>query len=82
VSITEQTDKMMADAGTLHEEQVVGLSPPSLAGEDFGWHLDRAPEAFAFIGCGNAARGITHAIHLPRFDLWMRAILCKMHAFW
>ncbi|MBE9913310.1 amidohydrolase [Paenibacillus donghaensis] len=59
MSITEQTDKMMADAGTLHEEQVVGLLAPSLAGEDFDWHLDRAPEAFAFIGCGQPGESLT-----------------------
>lgn len=53
----------------LGEQQVVKLSPPSLAGEDFGWYLDQVPGAFAFIGCGNAAKGITHAIHQPRFDL-------------
>ncbi|MEC0369358.1 M20 metallopeptidase family protein [Paenibacillus chibensis] len=53
----------------LGEQQVVKLSSPSLAGEDFGWYLDQVPGAFAFIGCGNAAKGITHAIHQPRFDL-------------
>lgn len=58
-----------AASAILGEQQVVKLSPPSLAGEDFGWYLDQVPGAFAFIGCGNAAEGITHAIHQPRFDL-------------
>ncbi|MWV44520.1 amidohydrolase [Paenibacillus sp. HJL G12] len=60
---------MSAAVDVLGERQVCTLSPPSLAGEDFGWYLDRVPGAFAFIGCGNAARGIVHAIHQPRFDL-------------
>ncbi|GIP29586.1 amidohydrolase [Paenibacillus sp. J23TS9] len=58
-----------AAAEVLGAEQVHRLSPPSLAGEDFGWYLDRVPGVFAFLGCGNAAQGITHAIHQPRFDL-------------
>ena len=60
---------MAAARQVLGEEQVSYLDPPSLAGEDFGWYLDRVPGAFAFIGCGNKEAGIVHAIHQPRFDL-------------
>ncbi|WP_232381045.1 M20 metallopeptidase family protein [Paenibacillus tianjinensis] len=53
----------------LGEDQAVLLDQPSLAGEDFGWYLDRVPGAFAFIGCGNVEKGITHAIHQPQFTI-------------
>lgn len=58
-----------AASEVLGTEQVSLLPEPSLAGEDFGWYLDQVPGAFAFIGCGNDARGITHALHRPRFDV-------------
>ncbi len=60
---------LRAARGVLGEEQAVLLNQPSLAGEDFGWYLDRVPGAFAFIGCGNQAKGITHAIHQPQFNI-------------
>ncbi|WP_019912732.1 M20 metallopeptidase family protein [Paenibacillus sp. HW567] len=53
----------------LGDDQVHVLNQPSLAGEDFGWYLDRVPGAFAFIGCGNEEMGITHAIHQPNFNI-------------
>lgn len=53
----------------LGDEQAYLLEQPSLAGEDFGWYLDQVPGAFGFIGCGNAERGITHALHQPRFNI-------------
>jgi amidohydrolase len=53
----------------LGEGQVILLDQPSLAGEDFGWYLDRVPGAFAFIGSGNEAKGIVHAIHQPQFNI-------------
>lgn len=75
-----------AACGVLGEEQAILLNQPSLAGEDFGWYLDRVPGAFAFIGCGNAAEGIIHAIHQPQFNidedmlmqgvrLWVRLVM-------
>lgn len=60
---------LRAARGVLGEAQAILLSQPNLAGEDFGWYLDRVPGAFAFIGCGNAAEGITHAIHQPQFNI-------------
>jgi amidohydrolase len=53
----------------LGDEQAYLLEQPSLAGEDFGWYLDQVPGAFGFIGCGNAERGITYALHQPRFNI-------------
>lgn len=58
-----------AARAVLGEDQVILLEQPSLAGEDFGWYLDKVPGAFAFIGCGNKEKGILHAIHQPQFNI-------------
>ncbi|OKP97277.1 M20 family metallopeptidase [Paenibacillus sp. P46E] len=60
---------LKAARNVVGEKRVVVLDQPSLAGEDFGWYLDRVPGAFAFIGCGNEEQGITHAIHQPNFNI-------------
>jgi len=57
-----------------HAAAVVGegnvVEPdPTAAAEDFAYFLERVPGAFAFIGAGNAATGITAAHHSPRFDI-------------
>jgi amidohydrolase len=39
------------------------------AAEDFAYFLQRAPGAFAFIGAGNVAKGITAPHHAPHFDI-------------
>ncbi|GMK42002.1 peptidase M20 [Paenibacillus sp. CCS19] len=49
--------------------RVLRMDAPSLAGEDFGWYLDRVPGAFILLGCGNAEQGITDGLHRPRFNL-------------
>lgn len=58
-----------AARAVLGEDQVILLEQPSLAGEDFGWYLEKVPGAFAFIGCGNKEKGIYHAIHQPQFNI-------------
>lgn len=58
-----------AARAVLGEDQVILLEQPSLAGEDFGWYLEKVPGAFAFIGCGNKEKGIVHAIHQPQFNI-------------
>lgn len=58
-----------AARSVLGEDQVILLEQPSLAGEDFGWYLDKVPGAFAFIGCGNMEKGIVHDIHQPLFNI-------------
>ncbi|MCO5168791.1 MAG: amidohydrolase [Planctomycetes bacterium] len=40
----------------------------TLAGEDFSAFLRRVPGCFAFVGGRNAARGLVHPHHSPRFD--------------
>jgi amidohydrolase len=57
-----------------HAAQVVGAAnviepAPMAAAEDFAYFLQNAPGAFAFIGAGNAARGITAPHHAPQFDI-------------
>jgi amidohydrolase len=57
-----------------HAAAVVGESnviepDPMAAAEDFAYFLERVPGAFAFIGAGNEAKGITAPHHSPRFDI-------------
>jgi amidohydrolase len=57
-----------------HAALVVGAAnvvdpAPMAAAEDFAYFLRRVPGAFAFIGAGNAARGITAPHHAPNFDI-------------
>ena len=58
----------------LHAALVVGAAnvvdpAPMAAAEDFAYFLQQAPGAFAFIGAGNVARGITAPHHAPQFDI-------------
>jgi amidohydrolase len=39
------------------------------AAEDFAYFLNERPGAFAFIGAGNVARGITAPHHTEQFDI-------------
>jgi amidohydrolase len=57
-----------------HAAIVVGAAnvvdpAPMAAAEDFAYFLHQAPGAFAFIGAGNVARGITAPHHAPQFDI-------------
>jgi amidohydrolase len=57
-----------------HAAAVVGearvIEPdPMAAAEDFAYFLREVPGAFAFVGAGNEARGITAPHHSPRFDI-------------
>jgi amidohydrolase len=47
---------------------------PSMGGEDFSAFQQKAPGAYAFVGAGNAAAGITHPHHHPRFQIDERAL--------
>jgi amidohydrolase len=50
------------------ESRVVTL-PPNMGGEDFSAFMEKAPGTFFYTGGGNAARGIVHPHHHPRFDI-------------
>lgn len=52
----------------LGEANVIEVQP-SLAAEDFSVYQRTAPGALMFIGAGNAAKGIIHPHHHPRFDI-------------
>ncbi|WP_224753895.1 M20 metallopeptidase family protein [Paenibacillus terricola] len=56
-------------AAIVGRSRMLQLDAPSLAGEDFGWYLERVPGAFILLGCGNAEQGITDGLHRPRFNL-------------
>ncbi|GLX66244.1 M20 metallopeptidase family protein [Paenibacillus glycanilyticus] len=58
-----------AGTAVLGGENVRQQLEPSLAGEDFGWYLDRVPGAFILLGCGNESLGIREGLHRPKFDL-------------
>jgi amidohydrolase len=69
-------DATLADAVRRAATEVVGEarvhagpSVRTMAAEDFGDILARVPGCYFFVGCGNAATGIVHPHHSPRFDL-------------
>ncbi|MEM8598536.1 MAG: M20 family metallopeptidase [Bacteroidota bacterium] len=50
------------------EDRVVDLDR-WFASEDFAWYLKEIPGSFYRLGTRNEARGITHGLHTPRFDI-------------
>ena len=50
------------------KDNVVEL-PPALWGEDFAYFANARPSCFYNLGVRNEARGITHPVHSPQFDL-------------
>jgi len=55
------------------EDQVVDL-PIWPAAEDFAYYTHVVPGCFYRLGTGNAAAGIQHGLHHPRFDVDERAL--------
>jgi amidohydrolase len=41
---------------------------PSMGGEDMAVYFEKVPGCFVFVGSANAARGLDHSHHNPRFD--------------
>ena len=67
-------DAAAAERVRRHAAEVVGETrviepPPVAAAEDFAYFLQKVPGAFAFIGAGNAERGITAPHHAAAFDI-------------
>lgn len=60
---------LQAGSAIFGNEQVHIVNHPSLAGDDFGWYLDRVPGAFILIGCRNTQLAITEGLHKSRFNL-------------
>jgi amidohydrolase len=48
---------------------------PLMASEDFSIYQQKTPGCFYFIGAGNAAKGINHPLHDPRFDMDEEALV-------
>ena len=63
-----------AAARVVGEENVVEPEP-TMGGEDMAIYFDRAPGCFVFVGSANAARGLDHPHHSPRFDFDEDALL-------
>ena len=56
-------------AGAVLGADAVVETPPLAAAEDFAYFLERVPGAFALLGAGNLARGITAPHHAAAFDI-------------
>lgn len=56
-------------ARELFGREAIDYSQRNMGGEDFSAYQAKAPGAFYYVGCRNAARGIAHPHHHPRFDL-------------
>ncbi|KIL41154.1 peptidase M20 [Gordoniibacillus kamchatkensis] len=62
-------DRFRRIGEALFGRERVHESPPIMAGEDFAYYLQKVPGCFMFVGAGNAAEGIVHPHHHPRFDI-------------
>jgi amidohydrolase len=50
-------------------DEAVGTGQALMVGEDFSAFAERAPGCFVLLGAGNAAAGVVHDHHHPRFDI-------------
>jgi amidohydrolase len=69
VNDAQAAERMRRVAGAVLGPERVHEHPPLMASEDFSYFLRERPGAFAFLGAGNAARGITAPHHSPAFDI-------------
>jgi amidohydrolase len=63
----------------LGEENVVDL-PIRLTSEDFSFYAQEIPVCFFRLGVGNVAKGITHGVHHPKFNIDDHALVVGMRA--
>jgi amidohydrolase len=69
------TERAMGSVRALLGEDSIHLIPtPEMGGEDFAYFTQRVPGMMFRLGVGNEARGITHSVHSPRFDVDEEAI--------
>jgi amidohydrolase len=61
-------------------EAAVETLPIRLTSEDFAFYAQEIPVCFFRLGTGNAAKGITHAVHHPLFTIDDNALLVGMRA--
>ena len=69
VNDAEAVSRVRRHAALVVGEANVVEPAPMAAAEDFAYFLRQVPGAFAFIGAGNVARGITAPHHAPQFDI-------------
>lgn len=62
-------------------EDAVVPHQPQLGAEDFSSFSRRVPGCYLFLGVRNEAKGITHMIHTPRFDVDEACIPFAVEAF-
>lgn len=53
----------------LGESNVICLSKPFMASEDFSFYLEKLPGAFSSVGASSAVNGEVHSLHSPYFSL-------------
>lgn len=62
-SLVEQTaQKVLGD-------NKVQIMPPTMAGEDMAYYLEKVPGTFFFVGIANPEKGIIYPHHNPKFDM-------------
>jgi amidohydrolase len=62
-------EAMEAGRSVFGPERTIELDRPSLAGEDFAFYAKEVPSAMGLLGIRNAAKGYTHPLHHPKFDV-------------
>ena len=68
VNDAAMTELARAAAATVVGDAGAVTMTPIMGGEDMSYFLEKVPGCFAFIGSANAARGLDHPHHSPRFD--------------
>ncbi len=65
-ALTLQSRSWIADY--MGEENIIDMEL-WMAAEDFAWYTHEVPGCFYRLGTRNEARGITHGLHTPHFDI-------------
>lgn len=75
--LTKQTWKLFQEV--FGEEKVLELALRMTA-EDFAFYSQEVPVCFFRLGVGNASKGITYAVHHPRFDVDINSLKIGIQA--
>ncbi len=67
-------ERFAIDVAATVDGVAVSPHPPQMGAEDFAAFSRRVPGCYLFLGVRNEARGITHMIHTPRFDVDERCL--------
>ena len=66
--VTLGVNNLTAAKAFLGADNVIDLDVRMTA-EDFAFYSQYRPVCFFRLGTGNAAKGLTHAVHHPQFDI-------------